>query len=89
MLPVKLDARLAELASLDVLDVRPDGSFRLNATFVAECLAAHAGAPAPEAGALLREQILARAAARGRVPRGSAVRLAHAVLQVEPRQRAA
>lgn len=73
-----LDARIAELVHLDVVDVRPDGSVCLNATFVATCLADHAASPASSED-VVRERILARAQERGHVPR-SPSRLALAAL---------
>lgn len=58
------DARLADLAYLDVLDVRLDGSYALNAEFYAAALQAHAADPS-RFGSIFGDLILARAMARG------------------------
>jgi predicted component of type VI protein secretion system len=77
----KLDARLAELALLDVVDLRDDGTIRLNATFVATCMLAHAQSPA-ETEAVVRDCILARAEERGHVPALAPARLARVALML-------
>lgn len=64
MVPVAPDARLAELAWLDVLDVRPDGSLALNAAFHEECIAAYDADP-DCLGTVFQARLLARAAERG------------------------
>lgn len=64
MAQVVVDARLAELAYLDVLDVSYDGKLHLNAAFVAECRAALDADPAC-LDDVFQTHILARAAALG------------------------
>lgn len=61
---VELDARLAELVVLDVLDVAEDGTLRLNAAFRDECVAAYSE-DASCLGTVVQDRILARAAASG------------------------
>lgn len=79
---VKLDARVAELAYLDVIGVRNDGSLYLDATFVAKCLAAYGVDPRTDPDAVVREEILARAAERRHAPKTAPARLASAALNL-------
>lgn len=58
------DARLADLAQLDVIDVGLDGSYALNAEFAAACRAAFAADPS-RFDEIVPDMILARAMARG------------------------
>ena len=64
MPPVTADPRLAELALLDVLDVRADGTLALNAAFRAECVARYES-DASCLGTVFQARILARAVERG------------------------
>lgn len=88
MPPVMMDARLVELAALDVLDVRPDGSLCMNASFVARCLAAYEADPS-SLDTVIRDHILASAGERDVALLTDADELALAALEVEPRDGAA
>jgi hypothetical protein len=58
------DAALADLALLDVIDVRLDGSYAINQEFLAACRAAYVAAP-HRFDDIVPGMILARAMARG------------------------
>lgn len=79
---VIMDARLAELAALDVLDVRTDGALRLNATFVAKCLAAYDADPSC-LDSVIRDHIVARAGERAVALSTDPDELALAALEIE------
>lgn len=64
MQSVPLDAHLADLVHLDVLDLSLDGTYLLNAAFRAEAIALHARDPS-RFDSLFGDLILARAAERG------------------------
>lgn len=64
MLRVDADPALAELVMMDVVDVRADGTFALNARFVHECRAAYDADPS-RFDEIVSEAILARAISRG------------------------
>lgn len=66
MVTVLADVHLGQLARLDVVDVRPDGTLRLNAAFVADCRAAYAADPSV-IDTVISTQILRRALAQGSV----------------------
>lgn len=64
MPPVTLDARAAELAHLDVIDIREDGTLVLNPAFRAACIAALDADPRC-IDTVVQDHILARAVERG------------------------
>lgn len=59
-----LDARLADLAFLDVIDLAPDGRWTLNEGFRLACVAAYDADPS-SLDHVIQDVILARAMARG------------------------
>lgn len=61
---LEVDAHFAELAVLDVIDVRVDGTLRLNPEFVEECIAALDSEPGNIA-TVVQDCIVARAWSRG------------------------
>jgi hypothetical protein len=64
MVMVSPDAQLMQLAHLDVIDVRSDGSLVLNGRFLTECQDAYA-ADSSLLGTVIGSYILARALAIG------------------------
>lgn len=78
---VEVDAHLAELAILDVIDVRVDGSLRLNPEFVEECVDALDAAPGSIA-TVVQDCIVARAWARGYAGCANADAMALAALEL-------
>lgn len=66
MVLVRPDTRFAQLATLDVLDVRSDGTLALNETFLMECRAAYAADPS-RIDTVIGSKIRDRAAAGGMV----------------------
>lgn len=81
MRPASHAARLAELALLDVLDVREDGSLRLNDAFREECIAAFDADPSC-LDRVFQERILARAVERGFAALADLDELALAALEI-------
>lgn len=77
----KADANVAILAYLDILDVRMDGGYRLNALFESLCRAMHSADPASFDKVFTRT-ILGRAAARGVVLDVDADELALTALEI-------
>lgn len=75
------DENLAVLAQLDVVDLRLDGSYALNASFQAMARAAYHADPT-RFDAIIPDLILARAAARGVVLDIDVHELAMSALQV-------
>lgn len=63
MVTVLTDVHMAQLARLNVIDVRPDGTLVLNAAFVDECRAAYA-ADSSILNTVVGTQILKRALAQ-------------------------
>lgn len=88
MPPVMMDVRLVELAALDVLDLRADGSLCMNKDFVARCLAAYEADPST-LDTVIRDHILACAGEHDVALLSDAEELALAVLELEPRDGAA
>lgn len=60
MVHVRSDTRFAQLATLDVVDVRSDGTLALNETFLMECRAAYDADPS-RIGTVIGSQIRDRA----------------------------
>lgn len=63
MVTVLADVHLGQLARLDVVDVRADGTLALNATFVDDCRSAYAADPSI-LDTVIATQILKRALAQ-------------------------
>lgn len=84
---VEVDAAVAELALLDVVDLQPDGTVRLNESFLEACLAAYDADPSC-LDEVFHQHILARATERGYAGCVDLDNLALAALEVGAGERA-